>query len=122
MNIELIRNINTLIAVVQSEELVIIDAQSALDFMMTINYETDSRSIILNKEAITEEFFQLSSKLAGEVLQKFINYHMKLAVIGNFAGYTSKSLKDFIYESNKGKDIFFVSTLEEAVNKLSLAK
>lgn len=122
MNIELIRNINTLIAVVQSEELVIIDAQSALDFMMTINYETDSRSIILNKEAITEEFFQLSSKLAGEVLQKFINYHMKLAVIGDFSGYTSKSLKDFIYESNKGKDIFFVSTLEEAVNKLSLAK
>ena len=33
--------------------------------------------------------------------------------------HTGKSLKDFIYESNKGKDVFFVATKEEAVQKLA---
>ena len=37
---------------------------------------------------------------------------------GDFTKYTSKPLKDFIYESNKGKDIFFVPTKEEAIIKL----
>ena len=37
----------------------------------------------------------------------------------SFSGYTSKPLKDFIYESNKGRDIFFVSSEEDAIEKLS---
>ena len=39
--------------------------------------------------------------------------------VGDFSGYTSKPLKDFIYESNKGRDIFFVSSEEDAIEKLS---
>ena len=61
----------------------------------------------------------LSSGLAGEILQKYINYGGKIAIYGDFSHYTSKPLKDFIYESNKGKDVFFVATKEEAVQKLS---
>ena len=34
---------------------------------------------------------------------------MKLAIIGDFSGYTSKPLRDFIYESNNGNQVFFVS-------------
>ncbi|MGE5627201.1 MAG: DUF4180 domain-containing protein [Solirubrobacterales bacterium] len=107
------------IAVVNSDVVCISDVQSALDFMMNINHEIGVRSIVINKEAVIEEFFNLSSKIAGDILQKFINYNFKLAIIGNFSTYTSKPLKDFIYESNQGKDIFFVSNLEEAMEKLS---
>lgn len=32
--------------------------------------------------------------------------------------YTSKPLKDFIYESNQGKDVFFPATKEDAVERL----
>jgi hypothetical protein len=39
--------------------------------------------------------------------------------VGNFLNYESKSLKDFIFESNKGKAVNFLSTLEEALAKLS---
>ena len=76
-------------------------------------------SIILNKDAVTPDFFVLSTKIAGEILQKFINYQFKFAIVGDFSGYTSKPLKDFIYESNKGRDIFFVSSEEDAIEKLS---
>lgn len=119
MNIQTVEMNGLKLAVVNSSEKLISDVQSALDFMMTVRYETGSDRIAVNKEAVTEDFFILSSCLAGEVLQKFINYHVKFAIIGDFSEYTSKPLKDFIYESNQGKDIFFVSTQEEALKKLS---
>lgn len=100
----------------------ITDVQSALDFMATVSYETGSNHIILNKSAIIEGFFDLKTKLAGEILQKFVNYHMKLAIVGDFSVYTSKSLKDFIYESNKGKHIFFLPDEKQAIEKLSMIK
>ena len=107
------------IAVVNSNEMMITNVQTAMDFMMSIKYETGCSKIVLNKEAITEEFFILSKGIAGEILQKFINYQIKFAIYGDFSKYTSKPLKDFIYESNKGKDIFFVSDADTAVKMLS---
>lgn len=107
------------IAVVNSNETIITNVQTAMDFMMSIKYETGCSKIVLNKEAITEEFFILSKGIAGEILQKFINYQIKFAIYGDFSKYTSKPLKDFIYESNKGKDIFFVSDADTAVKMLS---
>ena len=110
--------INT-IAVVNSNELIIKDVQSAIDFIMTIKYETNCNKIALNKSAVLEDFFILSKGLAGEILQKFINYQTKVAIYGDYSKYTSKPLKDFIYESNKGKEIFFVENEDEAIKMLS---
>lgn len=119
MHINKITSEGKKIAIVSSETVCISDAQSALDFMMSVQYETGSHIIILNKEAVIEDFFVLSTKIAGDVLQKFINYQFKLAIVGDFAHYTSKPLRDFIYESNHGKDIFFVSSQQEALDKLT---
>lgn len=108
------------IALVSSDDILINDVQSALDLIATVRYETDCDRMILNKSAICEEFFDLKTKLAGEVLQKFINYQMKIAIVGDFSMYKSKSLKDFIYESNNGKCIFFLEDEKQAVEKLSI--
>ena len=86
---------------------------------MTIKYETGCTNIAVNKEAIVNDFFVLSTCLAGEILQKFINYGVRFAVYGDFSNYTSKPLKDFIDESNKGKDIYFQSAASLAVDKLT---
>lgn len=119
MKTEVIKRNNTRIAVVSSDEVLITDTQSALDLMMTVKYETGCRNIAINKEAITGDFFILSTCLAGEILQKFINYGIRFAVYGDFSGYTSKPLKDFMYESNLGKDIYFQPDVSSAVDKLS---
>jgi len=119
MRITTIKDNNIEIAVVSSNEILISDVQSALDFMATIKYETGCHRIILYKSAICEDFFDLSTKLAGEILQKFTNYQVKIAIIGDFSVYTSKSLKDFLYESNKGNAIFFLPNEKQAVEKLS---
>lgn len=113
---------NDSIVYIKSEDILITDAQSALDLMMTVKYDTGCSRLVLDKGAISEDFFRLSSGMAGEVLQKFINYHMKLAVLGDYSRYTSKPLQDFIYESNRGRDIFFVENMEQAVEKLENAR
>jgi hypothetical protein len=112
---------NDSLVYIESEDILISDSQSALDLMMTVIYEKNCSRIVLDKKVIIEEFFRLSSGIAGEVLQKFINYRTKLAIIGDFSRYTSKPLHDFIYECNKGKDIFFVDNLDQAVERLTLA-
>ena len=106
-------------AIVNSDDIVITDSQSALDVLMTAKYDIGTKNIIISKKLIVEDFFILSSGLAGEVLQKYINYGGRIAIYGDYSHYTSKPLHDFIYESNKGKDVFFVGTQEEAVDKLT---
>ncbi|MFQ9892002.1 MAG: DUF4180 domain-containing protein [Emergencia sp.] len=106
-------------AVVNSTELVITDTQSALDVLMSAKYDIGTKNIVIDKKLIVEDFFILSKGLAGEILQKYINYGGRIAIYGDYSHYTSKPLKDFIYESNKGKDVFFVATQDEAVDMLT---
>ena len=117
MTCEIIDRSNN-IAYVKSENLLIEDSDTALDLMATVKYETNCEKFILDKSSVTEDFFKLSTGIAGEVLQKYVNYNIKLAIVGDYSKYTSKPLKDFIFESNRGKNFFFVETLEEALKKL----
>lgn len=110
---------NGVCAVVQSSDAMIADAQSALDVLMTAKYEFGTKNIVIDKKMIVDDFFVLSTGLAGEILQKYINYGGRIAIYGDYSHYTSKPLKDFIYESNKGHDVFFVSSEEEAISKLT---
>ncbi|MBM7711304.1 DUF4180 domain-containing protein [Enterococcus xiangfangensis] len=100
------------------EEPIIFDKDSALDFAMTIDYQYGTSNIILPKDAISSTFFDLSSQLAGEILQAYINYDVRLAIVGDFSE-GSKALKDFIRESNKGSNFYFVPNLDEAISYLS---
>jgi len=119
MNFEQVEVAGITIAIVKDGGCVISDVQSALDLIATASYVTGSDRIIIEKSQISESFFDLKTKLAGEALQKFINYRVKIAIVGDFSNYTSKSLNDFIFECNKGNDICFVSTKQEAIERLS---
>ncbi len=110
------------IAVVTAASKPVSTAAEALELLMSVRYETGYQRLAVPKELFDESFFRLSSGLAGEILQKFINYEMKLAIWGDFSGYTSKPLHDFIYESNQGRDIFFTTTQEEAIERLRQLK
>lgn len=119
MHLSKLKNNDTLCAFVESDHTVIIDAQSAIDLLMSAKYDIGTKNIIISKQLITEDFFVLSTGLAGEILQKLVNYGGRIAIYGDYSRYTSKPLKDFIYESNKGKAVFFVATKDEAVDKLT---
>jgi hypothetical protein len=114
MEIKLIKKDSIIIAEVTAEEIIISEVQDALDIMADCSYQ-GAEKILLYEKNLHPNFFDLKTKLAGDILQKFSNYRMSVAIIGDFSKYTSKSLRDFIYESNKGGRIRFVSNPEEAL-------
>jgi hypothetical protein len=118
VNIQTIETNGTKIAVIESETPVITDGQSALNLAATIDYEHGTQRVVIPKSAICEEFFKLSTGIAGEIAQKFVNYGFHIAIVGDFSGYISKPLRDYIYECNKGRHINFVATQAEAMRKL----
>lgn len=122
MNIEKITMPNATIALITGTEEAITDVSSAMDLMLSARYQTGADRLAIDKRLVCRDFFILSTGLAGEILQKFINYHVKAAFYGDYSHYTSKPLKDFIYESNQGRDFIFVATREEAIAALEDAK
>jgi hypothetical protein len=118
MEIELIEYKDKKIAVIKSEKVVIQETQDALDLMADAG-SLNSRKIIVNEKQLTPAFFDLKTRIAGEILQKFSTYNVQLAIVGDFTKYTSKSLRDFIFESNKYGRINFVSSIEEAKERLT---
>ena len=107
------------IALLHSDTVLINNASAAMDLIATTFYEDNCTAVFLNKEAMTDDFFILSSGLAGDILQKFANYRMQLAIIGDFGCYTSKPLQDFMYESNKGRHICFAASQQAAMDWLA---
>ncbi len=101
------------------DSILINSEQDALDLMANIDYEYNSRKIIISKTNVSENFFDLKTGMAGAILQKFANYKVQLAILGDFSGYTSKSLRDFIYESNKNELILFLPDLSAALKEMA---
>jgi Domain of unknown function (DUF4180) len=109
---------NKKIAEIISDETVIKETQDALDLMADSDYN-GAREIIIQEKHLSPLFFDLKTQLAGNILQKFSTYNVKLAIIGDFSKFESNSLQDFIRESNRGNKIYFVNTLNDALSKLS---
>lgn len=113
-------NINDIkIAEVISEGNIINKTEDGLDLLGNLYYQGFDKIIIYEK-SIIPDFFDLKNGIAGEILQKFSNYRVRLAIVGDFAKYKTKSLSDFMYESNKGRHINFVSSRAEAITILSV--
>lgn len=102
------------IAVIKERDTVISNAQAFLEMVMNLQCD----GLVLPKENLADHFFDLRTGLAGEIAQKAINYRVKLAIVGDVSGYTSKSLRAFIVESNRSATIRFCETVAEALNHI----
>jgi hypothetical protein len=100
-------------------EIKVENVQTALDLMATARYYDGRDGIIFHSMSLGDHFFNLRTRFAGELLQKFVNYHMRVGIVGDFSVYDSKALRDFIYECNQGSHICFKSSLEEVLVAMS---
>ena len=104
------------IAEVKGSSVFIHNLDDGLQIMVDCSAQEAYKAIIY-QENITDDFFELKTKLAGEILQKYTQYSFDIAIVGDFSKYNSKSLNDFIYESKQSKKINFVGTREEAITR-----
>lgn len=109
------------VARVKASEKLIETPSDALDLIMNARYATDAQALILDAEVFSPDFFKLSTGLAGEILQKCMNYKMKLAILGDYSGASAGALHDFILESNQGHDFCFLQDEAQALEWLNRA-
>ena len=102
------------IAEIISDNIVLQTVEDAVDLIGNMSYQRFDK-LIIHEENMISDFFELKNKMAGNILQKFSQYSMPLAIIGDFGKYESKSLNDFIFESNRGNQINFVTTIEDGL-------
>lgn len=77
--------------------------------------------IALPVARLDPKFFELRSGLAGDVLQKFVNYRLQLAIVGDISEHlkVSEALRDFVWESNRGDHVWFLADEAELAAKLA---
>jgi len=109
---------NIVIAELTNDNFIITEVQDALDLISDLGTD-DCNRIIIRESNLIKDFFSLKTGLAGEILQKFSTYGVKLAIAGDFSKYRSTALKDFIRESNRGNQVFFVDDIKTAFARLS---
>ena len=75
----------------------------------------DAEWIAVPAARLDPAFFTLSSGVAGEFVQKFANYGLRLAIVGDISEplAQSGSLRDFVRESNRGRHVWFVADADE---------
>lgn len=106
------------IAEIQSDQWVLDTAEKGADLVGSLYFSGFDR-VIVHQKNVHPDFYHLKNKLAGEILQKFSNYRIRLAIIGPIETKGSQSLEQFIRESNQGRQINFLETLDSALLVLS---
>jgi hypothetical protein len=77
--------------------------------------------IVIPVERLSEDFFQLKTRVAGEILQKFVTYRKRIVILGDISKQLSGSsaLRDFVYECNAGREVWFLTSVSELDQKLA---
>jgi len=86
-------------------------------------FEHRASLIVLPVERLGDDFFRLRTRIAGEIIQKFVNYRLRLVIVGDISRHLDESsaLRAFVNESNRGEHVWFLASLEELDSRLERA-
>ena len=99
------------------------NGRDAVDLIGTA-FEHRAALIVLPVERLDDDFFRLRTRIAGEIIQKFVNYRLRLAIVGDISRHLDESsaLRALVNESNRGKEVWFIASLEELDRRLQQAQ
>ncbi|HEX9063117.1 MAG TPA: DUF4180 domain-containing protein [Clostridia bacterium] len=87
--------------------------QDAVD-LVSLCGEHDTNLLMLNSEAISNDFFRLKTGIAGKVLQKFVNYYIKAAAVISDERVNTGKFREMASEANKGNHFRVFADKEQA--------
>lgn len=93
---------------------------AALDLMGRL-WGREADWVAVPTALLGEDFLHLRTGVLGAVVQKFVNYHLRLAVVGDIGApvAASEALRDFVGEANAGRHVWFVADLAELERRLA---
>jgi hypothetical protein len=106
---------------IAADQPTVVAEQNALD-LLGESWQSQAEVLVVPASRLDGRFFDLTTGLAGAVLQKFVNYRMQVAIVGDIAEYlaTSNALRAFVIESNRGQQVWFLDDLDQLANRLAL--
>jgi len=89
------------------------DDRDAVDLIAEAHYEHQAEWVLLPVDLLPPDFFRLQTGVAGAIAQKFVNYRMKLAIVGDVSAHedASEAFRDWVRETNEGRNLWFVPDL-----------
>ncbi|MFJ3630597.1 DUF4180 domain-containing protein [Streptomyces sp. NPDC090112] len=107
------------VLVCEPEGAVIASEADALDLVGNAAWQ-GARWVVVPVERLGEDFFRLRTKVAGDIIQKFVNYRVGLVVLGDVSARTqdSPALADFVRECNRGTQTWFLTDLDRLRERL----
>lgn len=106
------------VLVAELEDGIVDGERAAVDLVGNASF-SGARFVLLAADQLAAEFFDLSSGLAGAVLQKFSTYRLGLVIVGYDSRAASDSLLALIRESNRGDSVWFVADRDEALARIT---
>jgi hypothetical protein len=84
-------------------------------------FNAHAQLVAVPVERFDDMFFHLSTRIAGEFIQKVVTYRVQLAILGDISEHvnTSTALRDFVYESNRGDHVWFLADESALRERLS---
>ena len=77
--------------------------------------------VVFPAQRLDPAFFRLRSGVAGEIVQKLVQYRLRLAVVGDISSHLARSptLRAFVDEANRGRDVWFVTDMSTLDSRLA---
>lgn len=98
-----------------------LDGERAATDIIGDMFGTEARIVAIPVERLGEGFLTLSTRIAGDVVQKFVNYGIRPVFVGDVSDAVARSdaLRDYIRECNRGRHVWFVADMAELERKLA---
>jgi Domain of unknown function (DUF4180) len=95
-------------------------ADGAVTELISAAWAQNAALVSIPIARLGEDFFQLKTRVAGDMLQKFVTYNLRVAIVGDIGAKVAESsaLHDFVHECNRGSRIWFVASLDELSERL----
>lgn len=81
-------------------------------------------TVVVPVARLHSDFLRLRTRIAGEFAQKFVNYRLRLVILGDLGPHleTSEALRDYVRESNRGDSVWFLPDLPALEQRLGTAR
>jgi hypothetical protein len=83
-------------------------------------FSVKANLVAIPSSRFDDMFFHLSTRMAGEFIQKFVNYRIRLAIIGDISDHTgsSQALRDYVFEANRRDEVWFLPDTDALIARL----
>lgn len=99
----------------------LLEAERDADDFLSLGWQHGTDMLAIPIERLGPDILRLRTRLLGQMVQKFVNYRMRLAIVGDILPFAAESgaLRDFVYEANQGKSLWFVADLDALAARLA---